>query len=83
MEQTLKEKEFEETVLDDIESKLGEIELVITELSAEENEEKIIENLEALLQEIGCKSKEFNMFTVGNDGARLVANKALLQRNLW
>lgn len=52
MEQTLKEKEFEETVLDDIESKLGEIELVITELSAEENEEKIIEKLEALLQEI-------------------------------
>ena len=52
MEQTLKEKEFDETVLDDIESKLGEIELVITELSADENEEKIIEKLEVLLQEI-------------------------------
>ena len=52
MEQTLKEKEFDETVLEDIESKLGEIELVITELSAEENEEKIIEKLEVLLHEI-------------------------------
>ena len=26
---------------------------------------------------------KLHMFTVGNDCARLVANKALLQRNLW
>ena len=27
-------------------------------------------------------SHKLNMFTVGNDCARLIANKALLQRNL-
>ena len=52
MEQTLKEKEFDETALDEIESKLGEIELVLTELSTERDEKKIIEKLEVLLQEI-------------------------------
>lgn len=43
-----------------IEQTLNEIELVITDLSTEENDGKIVERLEALLQEIKQK-----MFTVG------------------